>query len=250
MPPSARTLAAVALLAWGASARAATRVAVVTLDAPPDLAFTGKSVAEAFAKKAAASGYEVVGPAIVEERLGKAAHAALVACRDDATCLADRGAKLGVDRIVGGTLSRRGESYRVALVHADARTGARLGGLEREIAMASRRLQKDVADAAPALLQGEREATGVLKIATDAPGAEVTVDDAPAGVTPVAKVVKPGRHKVKVALPGHADAEPVWVDVPANGIVEHRPRLYAIPPRERPNPSATEGHGTAVKVEK
>jgi hypothetical protein len=78
----------------------------------------------------------------------------------------------------------------------------------------------------------------------------VTVDDQPAGKTPIAKVVKPGRHKVQVALRNHAEAEPAWVEVPAGGIVEHRARLYLIPARERPNVSATEGHGTAVRVVK
>ncbi len=244
-----RPLAAAAVALTSRTALAeGTRVAVVTLDAPAQLQNTGRSVAEAFAKKAAASGYEVVGPAAVAQKLGRDAHAALVRCADDAQCLADRGAKLGVDRIVGGSLQQRGTSYRVAVVSANAITGARLGGLEREIPVASRRLQKDVADAAPALLEGGKEATGVLRIVTDAPGAAVTVDDVAAGRTPVAKVVKPGRHKVQVALPGYADAEAAWVDVPANGIVEHRPRLYAIPARDRPNASPTEGQGTAVQI--
>lgn len=249
MPSLLRPLAAALALAGGA-ASAAPRVAVVTLDAPPQLANTGKSVAEAFAKKAAASGYEVLGPAAVEQKLGRSAHASLVGCGDDARCLADRGARLGVDRIVGGTLGQRGASYRVAIVNADAKTGARLGGLEREIAIASRRLQKDVADSAPALLEGGQEATGVLKVATDAPGAMVTVDDVLVGKTPVLRVVKPGKHKVKVVLTGYADADPVWVDVPASAIVEHRPRLYAIPARDRPNASPSEGQGTAVQIVK
>jgi hypothetical protein len=236
--------------ASGPARAAAPRVAVVTFDAPPQLANMGRSAAESFAQRAAGEGYEVLGPAAVEAKLGRAAHASLVGCGDDATCLADRGAKLGVDRIVGGSLARRGNAYRVAIVNADAKTGQRLGGLEREIPVASRRLQKDVAEAAPGLLQGGAEPTGVLRITTDTPGAEVTVDDVPVGKTPVARVVKPGRHKVKVALPGHADAEPAWVDVGANAIVEHRPRLYLIPARERPNASPTEGQGTAVKIVK
>jgi hypothetical protein len=241
---------ALALVFAGGPARAAQRVAVVALDAPPELVNTGKSVAEAFAKRAAASGWDVVGPAAVEQKLGKAAHASLVACGDDARCLGDRGGRLGVDRIVGGTLAKRGSSYRVAVVNADARTGARLGGLEREIAVASRRLQKDVADAAPTLLEGGQEATGVLRVATEAPGAQVIVDDVEVGKTPVARVVKPGRHKVKVVLAGYAEAEPVWVDVPARGLVEHRPRLYRIPARDRPNASPSEGQGTAVQLVK
>jgi hypothetical protein len=243
-------LALTAALAAAAPARAAdVRIAVVALDAPPELTFVGKSTAEAFAKAAEkAGGYEVMEPSKVEASLGRDATLALVRCGDDASCLAARARRLGVERVVGGWLRRRGESYRVALVHADAKTGERLGGMEREIPVASRRLQKDVAAAAPALLAGEKDATGVLRVVTDAPGALVSIDDADAGTTPVARVVKPGKHKVKVSGAGFQDAAPVWVEVPANGIVEHRPRLYQIPARDRPNQSATEGSGTKVDV--
>ncbi len=245
-------LALTAALAAASTARAAdVKLAVVALDAPPELTFMGKSTAEAFAKEArGAGGWEVVEPSRVEATLGRDATLELVRCGDDAKCLSDRARKLGVQRIVGGWLRRKGESYRVALVHADAATGERLGGIEREIPVASRRLQKDVAAAAPALLAGEKDATGVLKVVTAMPGALVTIDDADAGTTPVARVVKPGKHKVKVAGAGFQDAAPVWVEVPANGIVEHRPRLYQIPARDRPNQSASEGSGTKVQVSK
>ena len=234
-------------LAAGSARAAPTRLAVVTLDAPPQLQFTGKSVAEAFAQNAAKAGLEVVGPAAVEEKLGRAAHAELVRCADDAKCLAEKGARLGVDRIVGGWLQQRGTSYRVAIVHADVKTGDRLGGLEREIPVASRRLQKDVAAAAPGLLASGDDATGVLRITTDVPGAEVILDDVAVGRTPIARVVAPGKHKVQLNHEGWAEQDATWVEVPANGLVEHRPRRYLIPARDRPNASPTEGQGTAVE---
>ncbi|HET8540273.1 MAG TPA: PEGA domain-containing protein [Anaeromyxobacter sp.] len=245
-------LALTAALAAAAPARAAdVRIAVVALDAPPDLTYMGKSTAEAFAKAARkAGGFEVMEPAKVEAALGRDATVALVRCGDDAKCLADRSQKLGVERVVGGWLRRKGETYRVALVQADARSGERIAGMEREIPVASRRLQKDVAAAAPALLAGEKDATGILRVVTDVPGAAVKIDDADAGTTPVVRVVKPGKHKVAVAGIGFQDAAPIWVEVPANGIVEHRPRLYQIPARDRPNQSATEGSGTKVQVTK
>lgn len=240
-------LLAAALLA-GPAAAAPVRLAVVPLESPPELTFTGKSAAEAFAAEAAKAGFEVVTPAQVEEKLGRAATLALVRCADDPKCLAAKAARLGVDRVVGGWLRKRGEAYRIALVHADARTGARLGGMEREIPVASRRLQKEVALAAPLLLGGQGDAKGILSVVTTPPGALVTVDDVPVGTTPLSREVRPGRHKVQVAVTGYADAAPVWVDVPANAIVEHRPRLYEIPARDRPNLSPTEGSGTKVRI--
>ncbi len=247
-----RSLVAVPALALAAAPALAAplRLAVVTLDAPPQLQFTGRSVAEAFAKEAVAAGFEVLGPGAVAERLGRAAHAALLRCADDASCLARNVGPLGVDRVVGGSLQRRGEAYRVALVHADVATGNRLGAISREIPIAARRLQRDVASAAPALLAGGEDVSGVLRVETDVPGAEVAIDDVPVGRTPVVLSVKPGAHKVKLSREGFVDADPSWVDVPAGATVEHRPRLYRIPARERPNPSATEGHGTAVEVVK
>jgi hypothetical protein len=224
------------------------RLAVVPLEAPPELVFMGKSAAEAFAAEATRRGYRVVGPAEVEERLGRDATLALVRCADDPKCLAARAARLGVDRVVCGWLRKRGEAYRLALVHADARTGARLGGMERDVPVASRRLNKEIALAAPLLLGGQGDAKGVLRIVTTPPGALVTVDDVPMGTTPLNREVKPGRHKVQVAATGYFDAAPVWVDVPANALVEHRPRLYEIPARDRPNQSPTEGSGTRVKI--
>lgn len=238
-----------ALAAAGAARAADVKLAVVALDAPPELTYMGKSTAEAFAREARrAGGWDVMEPSRVEASLGRDGTRELVRCGDDARCLSEKARTLGVERIVGGSLRRRGESYRVALVHADAATGARLAGMEREIPVASRRLQRDVAAAAPALLAGEKDATGVLRVVTETPGALVTIDGADVGATPLDRVVKPGKHKVKVAGAGFQDAAPVWVEVPANGIVEHRPRLYPIPARDRPNVSASEGAGTKVQI--
>lgn len=237
-----------ALLAASAPARAADRwLAVVSLDAPPELTFMGKSASEAFAREAERVGVRVLTPSAVEQRLGRSGTQDLVRCGDDPRCLAERASSLGVDRVVGGWLRRRGGAYRVALVHADARTGARLGGLEREIPVASRRLQRDVAASAASLLGGE-DATGTLRIVTDVPGAVVTIDGVGAGTTPVTRKVRPGRHEVRVSRAGHQDAAPAWVEVPADATVEHRPRLYPIPARDRSNRVPREAGETNVEV--
>lgn len=243
-----RLLAAALAVGPAAAAAAQASLAVVPLESSPELTFTGKSAAEAFAAEAAKRGFDVMGPAKVEEKLGRAATLALVRCADDPKCLSAKGAALGVDRLVCGWLRKRGEAYRISLVHADARTGARLGGVERDVPIASRRLNREIALAAPLLLEGQGDAKGILSVVTTPPGALVTVDDVPVGTTPLHQELRPGRHKVQVAATGYFDTAPVWVDVPANSIVEHRPRLYEIPARDRPNASPTEGSGARVRI--
>ena len=102
--------------------------------------------------------------------------------------------------------------------------------------------------AAPALLGTEPDPLGLLNVVTTPAGALVTIDGVPVGTTPLSRPVRPGKHKVHVAQAGYADAAPVWVEVPPNGAVEHRPRLYEIPARDRPNRSASEGTGTNVQI--
>lgn len=227
----------VGLLAWGsASAAGKTRVAVVSIQAPPDLVFTGKSLSQAIADEAGQGGaFEVVGPQDVEQKLGREATAALVRCADDVRCLSERAAKLDVDRVVAGWLQRSGECYAITLVHVDVRAQKRLATVRRDVPIASRKLRPDVIAALPKLLSGEADAEGTLRIDASVSGATVLVDERPAGTTPLAHRLPAGRHKVQVAKAGYAVADPVWIDVPAGGEVEHRQRLFEIPARDRPN---------------
>jgi hypothetical protein len=228
------------LLSWASAAWAApARVAVVSLEAPPDLTFMGKSLSDAVATEAAQlEGFEVLGPGAVEEQLGREATAALVRCADDANCLRAHGAKLGVDRVIAGWLQKKGDRYKVALVHVDVKSGERVAAFEREVPIASRRLKPEVLAATPALLGGQVDRVGVLKVFADVPGAAVTIDDAPAGTAPVTRSLPPGRHKVQVSKAAYAPTDPVWIQVPAGGSAEHRQRLFPIPARDLGTASA------------
>jgi hypothetical protein len=234
---AARLPVALAVLVSAAPVAAAgPRIAVVALSAPPDLTFMGKGVASMVADAAAhEKAFEIVGPDAVEKQLGRAANEALVRCADDARCLAQKSTALGVDRVIGGWLARTDATYRVVLVHADARTGARIGNVDREIPIASRRLRADVTAATPVLVRGEVEALGTLTLESDPPFADVTIDDAPAGTTPVSQELKPGKHKVQISKAGYVLREPFWVDVPARDEVTQRVTLHQIPARDRPS---------------
>lgn len=153
MPRRLLPAALAALLLQAPLAAAADRVAVVALDAPADLRFTGKALAAAVARAAAKDpALTVLGPEQVEARLGRGAAGRLAGCGASAPCLAGLSRRLGVDRVVGGSLARAGGTYRVALVQADVRTGAALASWDGEVPVASRRLAAAVAEAAPGLL--------------------------------------------------------------------------------------------------
>ncbi len=221
---------AAAALAAAPAPGATLRVAVVSLRAPPQLMFTGKSAAGAMAAEASrAGGYRVMGPDEVERALGRDGTRRLVACGDEARCLAERARPLGVDRVLAGVLSRGESAYRVAVVHVDVRTGAVVGALARDIPIGSRRLAADLSRATAALLRGGAEQAGTLEVVSDPPGAQVLVDGEPVGAAPVSRAVKPGKHAVEARRAGYMVQEPHWVDVAAEGVTTHRVKLYPIP---------------------
>jgi hypothetical protein len=214
-------------------AAAEPRLAVVALDAPDELRFTGKKVADAVAVEAAGSGvFQVLGPEAVERKLGREGTAALSRCAADAACLAERAAALGVDRVVGGFIGRVGLAYRVAVVHADVAARKLVARVDRIVPVAARRLEGDVAAAVPGLLRGAADPPGRLTVVTAEPGLRVSIDGEAVGTTPVTREVVPGHHEVRVSGDGYARADPIWVEVAPGETVEHRPRVYDLPARD------------------
>jgi TolB-like protein len=235
-----RTLVLLLVLLAGRSASAApaVKLAVVPLDASPDLTFTGRSLSEAIAAQARGAGYEVTAPEAVERTLGRAGAAALVRCGDDERCLGERGAALGVDRVVAGWIQRAGDRYVVTLVHVDVADGRRVAAFRRDVPIAARKLRADVLAAVPGLLAGKADEEGSLSVTATVPGATVLVDDRAAGATPLTLRLAAGRHKVQVSKAGFVPAEPVWVEVAPGGEIRHTQRLHEVPPRDRPNNGA------------
>lgn len=136
------------------STAAQERLAVAPLSAPEELTFTGKSLSEAVVKQAGKQQLTVVGPEALAQRLGKDKHRALADCGASAPCLTALVRTLPVDRVVGGSLDKVGNAYRVSLVSADVRSGEVITTWEREVPVASRRLAAEVAEAAVQLLRG------------------------------------------------------------------------------------------------
>lgn len=209
-------------------------LAVIPLDAPSDLAVVGRSLAEAIAQEAAkVGGLQVLAPAAVLEKLGTDRGAQVSHCGEAVGCYLGPATQLGATRVVGGWLDRSGANYRFGLVHIDVKTGKSLGRVQREVPIASRRIRSDVVAAAGPLLRGEAATTGTLVLLTEQPGADVKVDDKPAGKTPLEAKLPAGKHKVEVSQRGKVRVEPFWVDIPANGRAEQKVRLYDIPVSQR-----------------
>ena len=219
-------LAAAALAAALPAGAAAPRLLVASLKAPPRLTFTGKSAADAIAREAGQAGtFEVAGPEELERRHGRAAAQRLTDCADDARCLADVARSLGADRVVAGWLSQTETTYLVGVVLVDVRTGEAVASFTREVPIASRKLQAELAAATPALLRGEMDLPGTLAVLSNVDGAEVSVNDQPVGRTPVNVRLKPGRHQVQVSKAGYMRQEPHWVVVSAGETTVDEVRL-------------------------
>jgi hypothetical protein len=198
------------------------------------LALIGRSLADAVAQEGAkAPELEVLGPADVLAKVGPDATDQLAHCRESAACFAGHAGRLDVDRIVGGFIDRVGTNYRFGLVHVELKGGTVVARATREVPIASRRIRADVVSAAGPLLRGEPDGTGFLELTTEEPGAEVRVDDKPAGKTPLKAKVAAGKHKVEVTQRGKVRVEPFWVDVPAGGRTEQKVRLFDIPASQR-----------------
>lgn len=223
---------AAALAAANPPAAGGPLLLVAALKAPPHLTFTGKKAGEAIAREARqAGGFDVMGPDEIEQTLGRAAAQRLHDCADDVKCLAEAARALGAARAVSGWLRQTESSYKVGVVHVDAKSGQAVASFAREVPIASRRLLAELAEATPALLRGQQDVPGKLVITSNVQGAEVTVADAPRGKTPVTLELRPGRYQVEVSKPGHIRQDPHWVEVKAGEATDDYVKLYPIPKR-------------------
>jgi hypothetical protein len=227
----ARAIAALAALLVAPPALGAegSLLFVVALKAPATLTFTGKSLGDAIAREAVqVGGFQVLGPEAVEQKVGRRAYVRLVECAGDARCLSESGLALGADRIVGGFLAQLESTYQVEVSQVDVRGARRVATFSRQIPIAARRLQFEVARSSVAMLRGETEGTGSLQVSANVPEADVWVDGEPAGRTPVVRRLKPGKHLVQVAKAGYVVSEPRWVEVAEGDEADVQVRLVPL----------------------
>lgn len=175
-----------------------------------------------------AQGVKVISPEELESFLGPKGTLALKQCGPTPACLAERLSDLPVNRVVVGTLGRDQSHYLVHFWLISLTPAATVAELDRSILIASRRLQSDVAAALPALLRGEQEVKGTLVLDSSVPGAAVSLDGEPLGQTPVTRLLKPGKHEVRVSHPGYYAVERL-VTVEAGKTTQEVVRLVGVP---------------------
>jgi hypothetical protein len=129
-------------------------------------------------------------------------------CTGEDRCLAAIGKKLGVDVIVAGTVGQLGDNYVLTIKAVDVAS-----------ARALQKIQSDPLRGQPdELIEGVRVAAyrllapgqlhGAIQVQTDLVGAEVQLDGAPLGKTPLANngvigKLALGNHALTVTAPGH-----------------------------------------------
>lgn len=190
-----------AALAFPASAER--RLAVVELSTPPTMIGLGAQLTQAILQEAQRQGGRVIEPDAVRDVIGAKAYDELLQCEGAPACVARHVMPTGVTRVVAGSLNRDEKSYLLKLALVDVGTGKVIASVDRAILIASRRFLQDATAPIPALLRGEREATGTLKLSSAVKHVNATVDGREVGQLPATVELKPGKHEVTASKRGY-----------------------------------------------
>ncbi len=200
---AAALAAAPVLLALPAPARAGAgegeKIAVLVVaatDKDADLADNLTEVIIAYA--AQHGGFEIAGKEEFRARLGVESERRTQACLDDISCLGRAGVSLGVRRIVAGTVGTRGKQVLFNLNLDNVQDGRVESRVFRLVDGGVDTLIRAVQDASSELFRPRVE-PGKIQVASDPPGARVSIDNAYLGVTPlISPTLLAGRHDVRV----------------------------------------------------
>jgi hypothetical protein len=173
-------------------------LAIVEVEAPDMMVGLAGQVTRAVVSEAGAQKLAFVAPDELRARLQPKAFAELKKCGGKVVCVAQALDGLGLERAVVGTLGRDEKNYLLKLWLIDLKNLTVVADVDRAILIAARRLQKDLDEAVPRLLRGEREARGTLIIESNLADAQVTLNGEFLGTPPVTQALKPGKYEVKV----------------------------------------------------
>lgn len=174
------------------------RVAIVDVEAPGLMMGLAAQVTRAVVSGAQAQGLDFLAPEQLRAKLDARQYEQLKKCAGNVACAAQLLEGQGAERAVLGTLDRDARHYRLKLWLLDLKGLTVVADVDRRILIAARRFEKDVEQAVPPLLRGEREARGTLVVESNVADAQVTVDGDFIGTPPVTLSLKPGKYEVKV----------------------------------------------------
>ena len=174
------------------------KLAIIDVDAPELMMGLGAQVTRAIVTEAQAQKLDVMLPEQVREKMDARRYESLKKCGGKVACVAQELESLGVKRAVLGQLTRDERNYLLKLWLIDVTGMTVLADVDRSILIAARRFQKDVEQAVPPLLRGEREARGTLEVQVNLTDAQITLNGELAGTPPLKLTLKPGKYEVKV----------------------------------------------------
>lgn len=186
------------LLVVATVSAAGPKIAIVDVDAPDLMMGLGAQVTRAIVTAAQAQKLDLLLPEQVREKMDAKRYDALKKCGGKVACVAQALESLGVQRAVMGQLTRDERHYLLKLWLIDVPGLSVIADVDRSILIAARRFQKDVEQAVPPLLRGEREARGTLVIEANLADAQITLDGEFEGTPPVKLTLRPGKYEVKV----------------------------------------------------
>lgn len=224
-------ISAVPALASLLTLSAAETWAIVDVDTGDGMMGLGAQVTRQLLETASAQKLTVLGPDQLRGTLSADKYAGLKKCRDSTACVAQSLAGTPVARVVTGSLTRDEKNYLLKLWHHDVRSMQIVCDVDRSILIASRRLQKDVEQAVPGLLRGEREARGTLTIEANLATAQITINGDFVGTPPSTVTLKPGKYEVKLEKAKYLPITRL-VDVEANQTKTETFKLLLIPGQE------------------
>jgi hypothetical protein len=208
-------------------------IAIADVDAADAMMGLGAQVTRQVVEGGAALNLDVLTPEQLRGLLPPEKYQALRKCRESTACVASAVAGTPVRRVITGALSRDEKNYLLKLWHHDVKELALVCDVDRSILIAGRRFQKDVEQAVPGLLRGEREARGTLVIETTAPNAQLSLNGEFVGSPPVTLTLKPGKYEVKLEKNKYLPVSRL-VTVEANQTSKELIKLLLIPGQAPP----------------
>ncbi|MBE2252046.1 MAG: PEGA domain-containing protein [Myxococcus sp.] len=171
---------------------------VVDVDAADAMMGLGAQVTRAVIDGAHAQQLKVLDPDQLRALVTPEQYGALKKCRDNTACVSQALSGTTVTRVITGALSRDEKNYLLKLWHHDVKGSTLVCDVDRAVLIAARRFQKDVEQAVPGLLRGEREARGTLIVDSNVSTAQISVNGDFIGTPPITLSLKPGKYEVKI----------------------------------------------------